>query len=207
MTLSRNEIEAIAKRAARGAGYPWGIAEEAGRAVRWLCARGLDGGGALAMLLAAVDGAPDAHAPRLDGRDWRAAGEALCPLLAGCALSDRADALGAEPLRLHAVAAPLLLVPFVAAVARHRGAGWRIGAGDASLVTDGTGIILSGAFPCDAADCTLAPDATPVPVPPPPRRAAPDPATLAALEAFGHRTYAPATAESRRRGAGGADGD
>ena len=32
MNFSLNEMEAIAKRAARGAGYPWGLAEEASKA-------------------------------------------------------------------------------------------------------------------------------------------------------------------------------
>ena len=45
MTFSLNEIEAIGKRAARGAGLPWGLAEEAGKAARWLTARGLPGRG------------------------------------------------------------------------------------------------------------------------------------------------------------------
>ena len=34
MSFSLNEIEAMGRRAARGAGLHWGIAEEAGKAVR-----------------------------------------------------------------------------------------------------------------------------------------------------------------------------
>ena len=34
--LSLNEIDACTKKAARGAGMSWGLAEEAGKAVRWL---------------------------------------------------------------------------------------------------------------------------------------------------------------------------
>lgn len=40
MSFALNEIEATAKRATRGAGYDWGLAEDASKAVRWLCARG-----------------------------------------------------------------------------------------------------------------------------------------------------------------------
>ena len=32
MSLSLNEVESTAKKAARGAGYPWGLAEEAAKA-------------------------------------------------------------------------------------------------------------------------------------------------------------------------------
>ena len=32
MNLSLNEVDAMAKKAARGAGYSWGLAEEAGKA-------------------------------------------------------------------------------------------------------------------------------------------------------------------------------
>jgi hypothetical protein len=44
---SLNEIEALAGKAARGAGYDWGLAEEAGQSVRWLEARDFRGADAL----------------------------------------------------------------------------------------------------------------------------------------------------------------
>ena len=47
MNYSLNAVESTAKRAARGAGYPWGLAEEAGKATRWLSHQGLEGCGAL----------------------------------------------------------------------------------------------------------------------------------------------------------------
>ena len=56
MTLSLNEIESTAKKAARGGGYPWGLAEEAASATRWLHSNDLDGCAALASLLDRVDG-------------------------------------------------------------------------------------------------------------------------------------------------------
>ena len=51
MSYALNEVEATAKRAARGAGYSWGLAEEASKATRWLCAKGIDGSAVLAGLL------------------------------------------------------------------------------------------------------------------------------------------------------------
>ena len=41
MYMSLNEIDVSVKRAARGVGMSWGLAEEAGKAARWLAARRL----------------------------------------------------------------------------------------------------------------------------------------------------------------------
>ena len=49
MNWSLNELDAMARKAARGAGYSWGLAEEAGRATRWLAAAGLPGPMCLAV--------------------------------------------------------------------------------------------------------------------------------------------------------------
>jgi len=45
---SLGEIDAIARKATRGAGYSWGIAEEVGKAVRWLSTYGFLGAETLA---------------------------------------------------------------------------------------------------------------------------------------------------------------
>ena len=45
---SLGEIDALARKATRGAGYSWGIAEETGKSVRWLSAYGFSGAEALA---------------------------------------------------------------------------------------------------------------------------------------------------------------
>ena len=42
MNLSLNEAQALAKKAAKGAGINWGAAHETGRAVRWLLEQGID---------------------------------------------------------------------------------------------------------------------------------------------------------------------
>ena len=54
--LSRNEIESLCTKAARGAGMAWGLAEEAGYAAGWLTSRGLDGAGLLAGQLRSAQG-------------------------------------------------------------------------------------------------------------------------------------------------------
>ena len=53
MSYSLNEFEALALKAARGAGLPWGLAEEAGKAVRILSSFGFDAGPVLLEALKA----------------------------------------------------------------------------------------------------------------------------------------------------------
>jgi len=205
MSRSLNEVGALAKRAARGAGYSWGLAEEAGEATRWLCAQGLDGCGALARLLREVDGDLSRRAPRIEGRDWRAEG-ALCPLTAGAALSDRARMLEGGAVTLHAVAVPVLLLPFAAAAGPTLGGTVRLRIGSGIAYASGAGLHMDGPpIGPGPADATV--DlATPVgAIRERQSRARMDDATLATLEVFAHRTYAPATEESRLKGAGGAD--
>ena len=51
---SLGEIDSLARKATRGAGYSWGVAEEAGKAVRWLSAYGYPGAEILANYLTIV---------------------------------------------------------------------------------------------------------------------------------------------------------
>ncbi|MEM7320038.1 MAG: DUF3726 domain-containing protein, partial [Pseudomonadota bacterium] len=118
MNFSLNEVEATAKRAARGAGYDWGLAEEAGKATRWLCAGGHDGVAELARLLnLGYGGDRKAHSVRDLQQDWQGA-DLLCPLCAGSSLSDCATRLLSGPLKMRRVAVPAIILPFAANVAR-----------------------------------------------------------------------------------------
>ncbi|MCZ4354444.1 DUF3726 domain-containing protein [Roseovarius aestuarii] len=118
MSWSLNEIESLARKAARGAGFSWGLAEEAGYAARWLAGVNLPGPEALANLLIAQDGtAFSALRPtHTDVDTWQASGGTLCPISTGTALGDKARMLPAQ-CRLSDVAQPLLLVPFIAGAA------------------------------------------------------------------------------------------
>jgi len=55
MTYALGEIETLCRKAARGAGHSWGVAEEAGRAARWLCAHGFKGAELIHSCLAPGD--------------------------------------------------------------------------------------------------------------------------------------------------------
>lgn len=104
MTWSLNEIEALSRKAARGAGYSWGLADEAGRAVRWLEARGEPGATALLELLSWRDG--KAYPSTVPGQ------ASVCPIVAGTMLCDGVllrDEIDGLPLH-----SPLLMQPFIA---------------------------------------------------------------------------------------------
>lgn len=119
MSWSLNEIEGLARKAARGSGFSWGLAEEAGKATRWLCAADLPGADLLAALLTRNDKVPyDTICPQEDTGTWKASGGQLCPLIAGAALCDRAnDLANGKTIECGATSYPLLMVPFMAGAA------------------------------------------------------------------------------------------
>ena len=142
------EVEALSKKAAKGAGYSWGQAEDAARAVRWLEARGLEGAAALAAVLEQKDAG---------------LADTACPILRGISVSD-----GMSPASELAgdseIVSPILLLPFADWAGESLDLGVEVGPEEVRSHTSGD--------------------------------------TMKALGAFAHRTYAPATEESRVQGAG-----
>jgi len=202
MTLSLGEVEALARKAARGAGHSWGMADEAAMAIRWLCARDQDGCQALANLLTRCDGVElKAWVPVIDGKTWAAPGGMLCPLLAGAALSDRAGELARTPVRLGPVAEPVILLPFAARAAQQLCTPVSVHLSGITAITDGDALgLVATTKPVDR--ITIRTGGKITQGPPPQTRADPDPRDVATLSALAHRTYAPATEASRRSGAG-----
>lgn len=207
MSFSLAEVEAMAKKAARGAGYSWGMAEEAAAAARWLCAHQLGGVEALAFALERMDGASWAnHAPQKLGGSWQARAGALCPLCAGAALADSAQLWADEGKDMAHVMAPLLLLPFAAIAARQLGQTVTLTWKDLRAVTDGHSLSLHAENAADlsgeAHSLSLQTGGTVSNAIPHQSRAHPSPDAWAKLEAFAQRTYAPETQESRLKGAG-----
>jgi hypothetical protein len=123
VTLSRNETESLCMKAARGSGFSWGMAEEAGFATGWLCAQGIDGATPLlALLTRKLDRSAQTGAPRVADGQWHSIDHApLCPIQLGAALTDRAATSGGpfrQETRLAPVRTPLLLLPFLVRVAQ-----------------------------------------------------------------------------------------
>lgn len=183
---SLGETRALSVKAARGAGLPWGLAEEAGHAVSWLESRHAPGAAALAALLLRRDGREDA------GRD--------CPLAFGTALADMQGRPAPEPRWL---AVPLLAAPFLAAVAG--GGGWRLEWPGAAATVSREALRAEGARAAlltARAECRAVEADCPAPIPRRDRVPDAEAGAIAALEGFAARLYAPASERSRRTGAG-----
>ncbi len=124
--LSRSEAEAMAVKAARGAGLAWGLAEEAGFAVRWLVDQGIDGLALMAAYLDLVSARPKPNAALVlaDGVWFSHDPQPLCPIALGAALSDHFD-LPDGPvqrrIKLTNVASPALVLPFLAQAGERAG--------------------------------------------------------------------------------------
>ena len=211
MTWSLNEIETLSRKAARGAGLSWGLAEEAGKAARWLAAAGLPGPQVLADLLTRNDGRDyETLCPHEEHEgSWIARGGTLCPLISGAALSDHAERLAqGGALSLGRTASPMLLLPYLDAAARLSGrditVSWddvTVTCGPAARPDPGADAALGVAIVDSVTIQCVSPSDTATP-PPTESRADIPPETAARLDAFARRTYAPETPESRISGAG-----
>lgn len=210
MTWSLNELEAETRKAIRGAGLSWGLAEEGSKAARWLAAHGIDPSPALSDILDRHDRRTNITATFALSEAGRWQGSApICPIALGAALCDYADRLTTDACVAGPVARPLLLVPFVATAAR-------ILKRPLQVDLSGMQVVLNerGDPSCDvaalnvpeAADIRCAvvasqpPQSTPRPAST--RGIATDEQSWRRIAAYGHRTYVPASERSRREGAG-----
>ena len=121
--LTLVEAESYLRKAARARGLDWGIAEEAGKAARWLAAFDLPGPETtLAHLQQLPAGEYRQFIPDCSLEPWQAPGGLLCPVITGAALADRStQMLDGHCFRLAVTAYPLLLAATVGQAARcHR---------------------------------------------------------------------------------------
>ena len=202
MSWSLGEIAALATKAARGSGMDWGLADEAGYAVKWLQRRQLPGVAALCRYLS-----------------WRQAGEITiwpddtardghyCPIATGAAYG---DGVFGDDVQFARVRTPLLLIPFISLRAANTPVCLSMENAVFVLTQDKLGFskndtaILMDSSACQiyaASDdelpamITMANDAIPrVPVT--------ASACITVLNSFAKNTYAPATESSRLAGAG-----
>jgi len=213
VNYSLNEIDAQCRKAARGGGYPWGLAAEAGRAVRWLCQHDIDGCAQLVTLLDHIE--QIAEPPWVfPGQPQQSAEAGLaaishisCPIMAGACLSDHSSLI-TLPIELSmTILQPWLLTYFVAHVAQRHDTPIRLTWADNFAATNGTQLVVKSAsqscststhpqtIRLQAIDTFENPNKIQ-------QRAFPSTAIWNTLERYASRTYAPATEESRRKGAG-----
>lgn len=187
--LSLNEAETLAAKVARGAGFSWGLADEIGRAARWMATEG-DGWSEALLALAQAAGELEAPAPDRIAR-WRrgdpdaAGARPLCPVRTAALLIDDAAEIGAGPLRIARVGLPIWLGAML------NGSGVWV-ADVQPRIASGDVMVRRGLLPARSEGA---------------RRAAIEAETLAALGVYAARTYVPESARSRRRGAGGGSVD
>lgn len=90
--------------------------------MHWPCGSGIDAVSVLASVLVHADGRDMVElAPRMLSGDWCVENMDLCPLLAGAALSDNASFWMAVGKRIQDLAAPAVILPFLASAARELG--------------------------------------------------------------------------------------
>lgn len=218
MSYSLNEVESTAKKAARGVGYSWGLAEDTAKSARWLCGQNIDGCAVLARHLEYVDQFDIASlTPVVNGKQWQALNAHMCPVLAGTALSDRASLFDEDGINLLSVSEPLMLLYFAALVAQF----CRMKGRDRAVVvvswpgcrcsTDGASLTVFGSENQHSSECAVQvtlnfDDMVGLPQT---RcdRANPTERSLKILNNFAFRTYAPATEASRLSGAGAGQSD
>jgi hypothetical protein len=184
--LSLNEVETLSAKAARGAGFSWGLAEDIGRAARRIAVEDENWGPALLSLLETMQSfaPPDpARAARWrKGEADKPAGQPLCPIRTAALLLDDPPEVGAMPLTILDVGLPAWLDAML------RRSNLRVARPVAALTPRADVVIEHrGEAGQPAAG----------------RRGAIDQRTLAALNAFAARTYVPESERSRVRGAGG----
>ncbi len=112
MSWSLGEARALGVKAARGAGMPWGLAEEAGFAVYRLQQHGLPGVRALAEYLTLRSSANFSSLPAWENTSKSSSINPFCPLEKGTAMQDSDNLTSGE---IGHVYYPILLVPFLPA--------------------------------------------------------------------------------------------
>ncbi len=195
------EISALATKAARGSGLDWGLAEEAGYAVKWLQRRRLPGVMALCRYLSWRHGGNITNWPEETGVHGH-----YCPIAIGAAYGD--GAFGDEA-QFSRIKTPLLLIPFAAIRLTEKPLEINIGSSSFYLTKDQIGYtnndtaILSDAAACQISIASASlPNVTITSTSDLPRVPSTATACVSVLERFAKNTYAPASEESRLAGAG-----
>ena len=198
ISWSFGETAALATKAARGAGMPWGLADETGVAVSWLHAHGIPGLAALCRYLKWRDNGPLTSWP-----DRPTGKSCYCPIALGASYID-----GVLPatITIESIREPVLILPFVAK--RNTDQPMQVDLGGMSIHLSEDGVFspyLDTALLISQANCTIN-HATDTAAMTPCELTQRVPSyffgCVTVLDEFAKKTYAPATNESRMAGAG-----
>ncbi len=202
LDLSLSEFTALVAKAFRGAGYPWGLANDGAYAARVLAQHRWPAAEIVARLLTEAD-RYGVNALAVDAAlavDTTLIDAPLCPVCLGAALADLGDSAVSHAASLmdsRPVLEPVLLTPWLT--------NCQIAWGEGEAAISDAGIEGTGTMPSGAAAITvtaLDDTTTTPPVAARATRAPVEQATYELLLELAGRTYAPATEESRNAGAG-----
>ena len=156
MRLSLNQVEHGVRKAVRGAGLNWGLAEEAGRAIRWLESVDLPAVHQLAQHLEAVARAESANLKiKPQSGAWKAIEGKTSPLMAGPSIVDwinggNLDTAGDDQLEdnqilvIEDVAFPMLYAGYAGVACAHSEKWVRLVWGDIKVYCSPDGLGFSG---------------------------------------------------------------
>jgi hypothetical protein len=203
VNLSLGEYSALVAKAFRGAGYSWGLTEEASFSARRLAESGFPTGDMVVRLLRQVDRMSTADV--MPDARWTSLGPALCSVCLGTSIADLG---GCGELSLGPTVEPLFVAPFLSRTLGEARSGYVIEWEGGECAVSEAKISVSGDEPVEPCRVVIRPQeqglSQVVDALDSVRRQRVElrEATMAALEAFAHRVYAPATAASRIAGAG-----
>ncbi len=215
--LSIGELEALVLKACRGAGYSWGLSQEAGRAAAWLAIRGLPSADLFAFYLSQINGVdPVSLTPSGLNIDVTDNARPQCPVMTGALLSDYGKLAGTN-VDTGPIYSPAIILPFVAYCAKSAKTGMCMNINGAEVWLNGDGELTS--LPPDydqifdlnrpsIVRIACLDECDGVPVTSESRRAVVSESRLQTLETLAHLTYVPASDQSRSgAGAGLTDND
>lgn len=187
MSWSFSEIRSLSVKATRGAGLPWGLAEEAGFAVEWLERNGIPGSEALAAYVEETEANASFTADQ-------------CPITQGTWISDSGSVELPENL---SVFQPVLLIPFLSLCCGRKDLSLAWSRGSATFTNTEILECSGEVVPATAEMVTLKPASVTVAHSEPTTRVPENRrSAVVILNRFAAKTYAPATEESRLAGAG-----
>jgi hypothetical protein len=258
VNYSLGEIDSLARKATRGAGYSWGMAEEAGKSARWLSAYGFSGADILAQYLTLVAHKSHEYTPSLvknvsdkdkapnnktneqiafennrsDNNRSDNDDHSICSLIAGTLINDLGHQLkGNKVLTFNNMLSPLLALSQAGRVAEAYDIKISFSYADTVIICGAIGIrvesntlkdtppLISNMLPTDIlptdiigednlqnssfdVSCSRVVTSSENTHFPSPQSRSISAEVLTILEQFAHATYAPATEESRLKGAG-----
>ena len=211
MSWSLGETGALALKAARGAGMPWGLAEEASEAVSWLQTRNLPGVSALCRYLNWYQ-LQKSLFPKWTGLLIKDNTLPYCPFVIGTAISDGAIKISPDvntKVSLGFIRQPLLLLPFISSSAPEDYGLYVEDSFISNAIVDEEAVLYfdyPNAYLVDEAECFIRPVSKALSdfQPKVASFRLPDcyGGCIDVLSNFAARTYAPSSEQSRSTGAG-----